>query len=180
MIITQITFLDEINHKDFKKEIYVHILFSCKFTYPLGHLTISSFHKVFVISHPKPGKKSVLCRRSYAVSLILFGLPLSFHAEMHHKVGSSYRSGSVAEKYSKKSGAMSKSSENKKTKHFQNSYIKIAKYLTICKISFSTFYYQDIVKAQSIERVVECPSIMTSYIVVSFQLLFFRRNFNIT
>jgi len=37
-------------------------------------------------------------------------LPLSFHADTHHSVGSDRRRGNVAEKYSKKSGEMSRSS----------------------------------------------------------------------
>jgi len=36
--------------------------------------------------------------------------PLSFHAEMHHSVGSFSSRGNMAEKYSKKSGDMSRSS----------------------------------------------------------------------
>jgi hypothetical protein len=38
-------------------------------------------------------------------------LPLSFHADTHHNVGSACRMGYVAAKYSKKSGDMSRSSE---------------------------------------------------------------------
>jgi len=40
------------------------------------------------------------------------GLPLSFHAEMHHNVLSSRSRGSMAAKYSKKSADMSRSSEH--------------------------------------------------------------------
>ena len=42
----------------------------------------------------------------------MLALPLSFHAETHQSVGSAWRIGNVAAKYSKKSGEISRSSEN--------------------------------------------------------------------
>ena len=49
-------------------------------------------------------------------------LPLSFHAEAHHSVGSDSRIGRVAMKYSKKSGDKSKSSTIPVTNTINNSY----------------------------------------------------------
>ena len=45
-------------------------------------------------------------------SATMLTFPLSFHADTHHNVGSACNMGNVAAKYSKKSGEMSRSSEN--------------------------------------------------------------------
>ena len=74
-----------------------------KYMYKNWGLTIGSMltYKSFIHIYPYvPGS---FC--------IMLDLPLSFHADTHHKVGSVCRMGKVAPKYSKKSGAMSRSSK---------------------------------------------------------------------
>lgn len=75
-----------------------------------GHFEDSSAHNDFDNIQPRPGKKSVRYRASWAFESTSVNFPLSFHAEMHHNVGSVCRSGRVPRKYSKISGDTSKSS----------------------------------------------------------------------
>lgn len=82
--------------------------------YDFGHLLHNSNHKFLVIIQPKPGKKSVLYNNSGFFSLTRFTFPLSFQAEMHHKLGSFSSKGWSPRKYSKKSGEISKSSAMQK------------------------------------------------------------------
>lgn len=85
-------------------------LLCVNYSYAFGHLTASSFHSSRFSIHPKPGKKSVRYNSSALVSSILLLLPLSFHADTHHRLGSSRSNECVPRKYSKKSGDTFKSS----------------------------------------------------------------------
>lgn len=78
--------------------------------YDFGHFCDNSSHKSRVSIHPSPGKKSVLYNKCAAFSSIKSAFPLSFHAETHHSDLSATNNGYVPKKYSKKSGAISKSS----------------------------------------------------------------------
>ena len=82
--------------------------------YDFGHFVLNSVHRERVNIHPRPGKKSVLYKSSGWVSSTSPDLPLSFQAETHQRVGSRFNSQYVPRKYSKKSEAISKSSEKKK------------------------------------------------------------------
>lgn len=84
-------------------------------TYALGHLLHNSSQIAFVIIHPKPGKKSVRYNNSGLFSSTRPTLPLSFHADTHQSVGSFSSNGYVPRKYSKKSGATSRSSKDRIT-----------------------------------------------------------------
>ncbi len=80
------------------------------------HLADNSFiHNSLVIIHPRPPKKSVRYNNSGFDSSMSPRLPLSFHADTHHKVGSDLKIGRVASKYSKKSSATSRSSSTMMT-----------------------------------------------------------------
>ena len=70
-------------------------------------------------------------------------LPLSFQAETHHKRGSEWRRGYVARKYSKKSGAISRSSAMKKKTKYKI-WLKEYKYInwTIKWFMISTISFQ--------------------------------------
>lgn len=82
-------------------------------SYDFGHFQESSVHRFRVSIHPSPGKKSVLYNKSVLPASINSDFPLSFQADTHQRVGSALRMGYVPRKYSKKSGATSKSSVKK-------------------------------------------------------------------
>ena len=72
-----------------------------------GHLGRGSYHNVFFSIHPRSGKNS---QDKANHSRVHSFLPLSFHADTHQRVGSFSNNDLVASKYSKKSGATSRSS----------------------------------------------------------------------
>jgi hypothetical protein len=113
------------------------------------HFVESSLtHKSLVIIQPRPPKKSVRYNNSGFASSIRPLLPLSFQADTHHKVGSDFKIGSVASKYSKKSSENSRSSStmmiwrqnNKKLLRHLRSRKKSAEVLDLNKYIFSLAY----------------------------------------
>lgn len=66
---------------------------------------------IFNERNRRPGKKSVRCSKELFLAMSSF-FPLSFHADIHQIVGSSNNNFLLANIYSRKSGANSKSSKS--------------------------------------------------------------------